>query len=84
MDIDAEWRISSLPWNLVPAREGDLAPRELDPAFLAALEKIAAEYTGPSAPASRAQGRALSKTAQGAAVAWLYAYMTAAGARSEA
>jgi hypothetical protein len=82
LEIDAEWSIAALPWSLVPAASSSsssapYAPKELDATLLAALEKSAAEHVNGS-------GEALSKTAQGAAVAWLYLYMIVAGTRENA
>lgn len=87
LEIDAEWSIAALPWSLVPAASSSssssssssapYAPKELDATLLAALEKSAAEHVNGS-------GEALSKTAQGAAVAWLYLYMIVAGTKEDA
>lgn len=69
--------------SATPSSTGAAAP-ELDPTLLAALEKLAADYAGPSVPQGQMERVGLSKTAQGAAVAWLYLYMLIAGGREDA
>lgn len=62
LEADHAWEISSLPWDLVPAREGSEAPSALDPTLLAAIETLV-NNDKPS------------KTGFSASVAFLYVYM---------
>lgn len=79
LNLEAEWDISALPWKLLPialAKSTDnagrrVADKDLDPPLLAAVEKHVREG-------------GWGKTAQGAAVAFLYLYMLIAGDESNA
>jgi hypothetical protein len=79
LGLEMEWDINSLPWNLLPVRQSGsdgserrLADKDLDPPLLEAIEE------------SVKAGNVSLKSALGAAVAWLYLYMTIAGSESEA
>lgn len=74
-----EWDIDTLPWNLLPISTDQsprpsrhLADKDLDPPLLEALEKLVRH------------SHTTVKSAVGAAVAWLYLYMTMAGSETEA
>ena len=69
LDLEAEWDISSLPWNLLPLHAEEdrhQADKELDPPLLAAIEDVV------KSEGSTANGI-------GSQVAFLYLYMLMAG-----
>ena len=74
LDVDAEWDIAGLPWNLLPVHtDGSrrVADTELDTALLQALEAAAYEHEAD-------------KRTLGAKIAFLYLYMVITGSPSHA
>lgn len=78
LGLEMAWDIDSLPWHLLPIQVEQsgssrrLADKDLDAPLLEALEEVVKA------------GNVNVKSALGAAVAWLYLYMTIAGSEAEA
>ncbi|BEI87502.1 uncharacterized protein CcaverHIS019_0102200 [Cutaneotrichosporon cavernicola] len=62
LEADHAWDIATLPWSLVPAREGNVAPAALDQTLLEAIEAVVSQDKP-------------TKTGFSASVAFLYIYM---------
>ncbi|WWD22393.1 cystathionine beta-lyase [Kwoniella shandongensis] len=75
LDVELEWKISKLPWNLLPVHsqgQKRVADKELDPPLLQAIEGLVNTHVE------------VGKTGIGSAIAFLYLYMVMAGSESNA